>query len=213
MSLATIHNSHLNFAGVDYFRGNAPSITIGDYGKKKTPVFSQNYLEPQDNIPAAKMKIKQVTEVAIDFAKSSEADIKVNLNVAGAFKGGADAAYGSLKSGALKLIKLDMDLGDVADAVNSSPGVLNNLASYGGDARVAHQCFLVVSATEADSFKAGGTVSVAKLGSSLAVTGGTSGGTTVQLSSGTTYAYLLCKPDWNNGKTKVDIFTGDPWSI
>jgi hypothetical protein len=213
MSLATIHNNGLTFAGVGYFRGNAPSIRLADYGQKRSPAFSANYLEPQDGIPAAKLKINQVTEVGIDFEKSSEADIKLNLNVAGLYKGGADAAYGALKSGTLKLIKLDMDLGDVKDAVNNSPAVLNNLASYGGDARVAHQVFLVLSSTEADSFKVGGTVSVSKLGTSLVLTAGTNGSTKVELSSGTTYAYLLCKPDWNTGKTKVDIFTGDTWSI
>lgn len=213
MSIATIHDNHLNFAGVNYFRGNAPSVTIGDYGKKKVPVFSQNYLEPQDNIPVPKLKIREVTEVGIDFNKSSEADIKLNLKVAGMFNGSADAAYTGLKSGTLKLIKLDMALGDVADAVNSSPAVLNDLASYGGDARVAHQSFLIVSSKEADSFQAGGTVSISKLGASLVVTAGTSGDTQVELSSGTTYAYLLCKPDWNKGKSRVEIFTGDPWSL
>src|SRR5262249_21965635 len=159
-------------------------VGMGYYGEKKTPVFGQNYLEVQDNIPATKLVVKTVTEVGIDFSHSSEADIKLNLNVAGIFKGSADAAVDALRSDTLKLMKLDMDLNDVKSAVNGSPGVLNNLASYGNDARVSHQIFVVMSATEANSFKAGGTISFTKLGQTLEAKGGTNGSTTVEFSPG-----------------------------
>ena len=213
MALATVHDNHLNFAGVNYFRGNSPSVSIGDYGEKKKPLFSQNYLEVQDNIPAPKLVVRAVTEVAIDFAKSTEADIKLNLHVAGSFSGSAGAAYESLKSGSLKLMKLDMTVGDVKGAVNSAPKVRDNLASYGSDARVAHQIFVVMEATEASAFKAGGKVTFSMQDATLQAHGGTGGTTTISLKTGTTYAYLLCKPDWNGGKSSVEKFTDDQWSL
>jgi len=213
MALAVVHDNHLSFAGVDYFRGNAPSVSIGDYGEKKTPLFGQNYLAVQDNIPSSKLIVKAVTEVEIDTTKSLAADIKLNLKVAGPFSGGAEAAYEGLKSKTLKLMKFDMYLGDVKEAVNKSPGVLDNLASYGSDARVAHQIFVVMTAKEASAFKAGGTVTFSMQSGKLKAKGGIGGSTEIELSADTTYAYLLCKPDWNKGKTSADKFTDDQWSI
>lgn len=210
MGIATVHDNYLQIAGIKYFRGNAPSVSIGSYGEKKIPAFSANYLEVQDNILASKLVVKAVTEVVIDTDKSTKASIEHNIKPVGLFSG---AAYDAVKLKKLRLIKLDMGLKDVENAVNSSSNVLKDLASYGRDARVAHQIFVVMAAKEASAFMAGGAVTFSRQGGSLQAKVSTGVTTTITLSPGTTYAYLLCKLDWNKGKTKVEKVTDDQWGV
>jgi hypothetical protein len=212
-----VQNNHLTFNGIKYFRGGSESVVIGAYGEKKTPVFGQNYLQVQSDIPAGKLVVNSVTTVDIDFTKSSAGDIKVGLNVAGGYSGTADAAFSDLKTGKLKLVKFEMRLGDVTTVVNASPEVLKNLKAYGNDARIAHQIFVVMEATMAKTFSTSGRLTFAKTGGKFQISanagGSTSGTTTVTLSPGTTYAYLLCKADWNTGKTKAEKFVDDQWGM
>ena len=39
MATATIKDNHLNFNGVNYFRGHAEEIELGCYGEKRTPLL------------------------------------------------------------------------------------------------------------------------------------------------------------------------------
>ena len=55
----------------------------------------------------------------------------------------------------LKLIQIFVHPEDMKDAVNDSPKVLDRLSDYGSDARVAHEEFVIVEATLADSFTGG----------------------------------------------------------
>ena len=45
MSLAVIKDNHITLAGSHFFTGNAPTVNIGSYGEKATPVFGQNKLD------------------------------------------------------------------------------------------------------------------------------------------------------------------------
>jgi hypothetical protein len=214
--VAVIHNNHLTFNGKHYFRGSAESIAIGTYGEKKTPAFGANYLEAQADLPAERLVVNVVTTVDIDFTKSKAADIKVGLKVAGT-GGSGDAAFTDLKSGKLKLVKFEMRLGELATAVNNSPAVRNNLRDYGADARVANEIFVILEASLAQTFTTAGSISftrtTAGLKASVTAGGSSSGTTTVTLSAGTTYAYLLAKPDWNSGKSRIEKFTDDQWGL
>ncbi|WP_224369572.1 hypothetical protein [Hyalangium versicolor] len=212
-----VHNNHLTFNGIQYFRGGSESVYIGAYGEKKTPLFGQNYLQVQSDLPAAKLVVNSVTTADIDFSKSSAGDVKLGLTVAGGYSGTGDVAFNDLKTGKLKLVKFEMRLGDLATAVNALPDVLANLKRYGNDARVAHQIFVAMEATMAHTFTTSGHLTFNKTGGKLQVSasgGGTTSGTTsVTLSPGTTYAYLLAKVDWNKGKSKVDQFNDDQFGL
>ncbi len=214
--VAVVHNNHLTFNGIQYFRASAESLTIGTYGEKRTPLTGQNYLEAQADIPAPKLVVRTATIVDIDFTKSRSADIKLGLKVAGN-QVDADTAFSNLKAGKLKLVKLEMRLGDVKDAVNASPQVLGDLRSYGHDARVCQQIFVIMEATLAQTFSNATNIGFSRDSGTLRLTAnaGTSGsgGTAVSLSAGTTYAYLLCKADWERGKDRVEKFVDDQWSF
>lgn len=212
-----VHNNHLTLNGIQYFRGGAESVFLGSYGEKKTPLFGQNYLEVQGDIPPAQLAVIGTTTVDIGFTKTTAADLKVNLSVAGGYSGSVDTAVNDLKQGTLKLVKFEMRLADVLSAINATPNLAGTLKKYGNDARVAHHMFVIMSATLAHTFTTATRTTFSKSGGRLqiAANGGvsTSGSSSVTLSPGTTFAYLLCKADWNRGKSAIDKMVDDQWRI
>lgn len=218
--IAVIHNAHLTFNGIQYFRAAAESITIGAYGEKRTPLTGQNYLEAQDDLPASSLVVRQATIADIDFTRSKAADVKAGLRVVNSSVD-VNAAFNGLKEGSLKLVKLEMRLADVRDAVNGSSAALRDLRDYGRDARVAHQIFVVMEATLAQTFAAATNIDFARerdnnkglLKITATASASVGGSTFVTLSAGTTFAYLLAKPDWERRKERVEKFVDDQWSF
>ncbi len=219
MSTAVIKEQHIKVAGIKFFKGNAPVMEIGCYGEKRTPVLSANYLEKQDRLPAPKLdgRIKQATTVEIDTSKTSKSDFLANINVLGVFGVNSDTAWKRAKDGYYKLVWLTIDLADLKKAFNEAAQARNNLASYGGDARAVSQVFIALEAKEATRVASGTRFEVSLKAGILNVNvkGGSnsSSGTDVSLAPGTCYAYLLAKPDWNKGKTEIEKFTDDQWSV
>lgn len=214
MALAVVKDSRLTYNGISYFRASSESLTIGAYGEKRTPITKPNYLEVQSDLPASKLVISTATTVSIDFTNSTSVDVKLHLKPAGSgYSGSGDVAYNDLKSGKLKLVKLEMRLDAMKTAFNTSPAALANLKSYGSDARAVQQIFIVLSATEATTVTTATSWTLTKVDNTLKLTTGSSNSTVVTFSSGTTYAYLLCKADWNSGKSAIDKFTDDQWSF
>jgi hypothetical protein len=214
VALAVVKDSHLTFNGIQYFRASSESLTIGTYGEKRTPITKPNYLEAQADLPAPKLVVTSATIVGIDFTNSTSVDVKLHLKPASSgYSGSADVAYNELKSGALKLVKFEMRLDAVKQAFNGAPTALNNLRSYGNDARAVHQIFVVLKATEATTVTTASSFTFSKDNNTLKVTVGTSNATVVTFSAGTTYAYLLANPDWDRGKDVIEKFTDDQWSF
>jgi hypothetical protein len=223
MSLAVIKDSHLKFMGTNCFVANAQTVSIGSLGKKATPVFGQNKLEVKAHIPAPKLdgKIKVAGPFDIDTAQSSKSDftkaVSASLKVIG-FNGSENAVYEELTKKHLKLVQLYVEEEAMEDAANKSPKALDNLQSYGGDARIAHQLFVVMEAEFATSFTSGNKheISADALGIiSITASGGTTvrGKDKITLSPGTGLAYLLLKVDWNKGKTQIEKTSVDEWSV
>lgn len=210
-----VHDTFLKYGTKNYFIAGADTVQLGAYGEKKSPVGKANYLEVQDQLPGGKLdgKIKSVSIVTIDFANEFKAATESAISGLKVVEVGSSVSYEKLKSGHLKLVHLVILAGDVKNAVNGSPAALRNLESYGSDARIAHEIFVVLEATTADKLVAGtdfnvtGTVEGIKISASGEAS--TSRPTTVTLSPGTTFAYLLVKLDWNKGKTKLDKCTDD----
>jgi hypothetical protein len=219
MTTAVIKDNHVTLAGIAFFKVNAPVIELGAHGEKRTPVFSGNYLEKQDRLPAPTLdnKITQVTVVEIDTSKTSKSEFFANINVAGVFGVGEDTAWEKAKDGHYKLVWLAIDLADLKRAFNDAPKARNSLASYGGDGRAVHQVLIAMEAHEATRVASGTNFDVSiKAGVlSLTVKGGSnsSSGTEVSLKPGTCYGYLLAKPHWNKDKSEVEKFTDDQWSV
>lgn len=213
-----VKDSHLNFGGVTYFRGHAEEIQLGSYGEKRTPLTKMNYLEAKGRIDGAKMKKANAMVVSIDSTQSKKGDFTGNVNaiikgVPVSLSGGS--AYDKLVKEELKLLKISVMTEDMKHAINNSPVVRDNLDKYGRDARVAHQVFMIIDAEMSTVFSRDSSVELsAGAGPVKATVGGTfgsAGSTTVEISPGTCFAYLLAKIDWK--KDQVEDLDDDQWSF
>ena len=199
---AVIGDNVFKYNGKRYFMASAEDVQIGSYGKKKTPITQANFLEVQGHIGFDKLKVQEAGVVEIDFKESKATDVKAKLGTAAGHLGlGVDTAYTKLEKGELKLVKFVVENEPLKKTANDLPGVLNNLDSYGNDARIAHQIFVVLEAETATKMTTATTVTVSgeKDGVKLTAASTTKNGrdTTVTLSKGMTYAYLLVKIDWD----------------
>lgn len=199
---AVIGDNVFKYNGKRYFMASAEDVQIGSYGKKKTPLTQANYLEVQGHIGFDKLKVQEAGIIEIDFKESKATDVKAKLGAAVGHLGlGVDTAYTKLEKGELKLVKFVVENESLKKTANDLPGVLKNLDGYGNDARIAHQIFVVLEAETATKITSATTTTVSgeKDGVKLTVASTTKGGrdTTVTLTKGMTYAYLLVKIDWD----------------
>jgi hypothetical protein len=195
-------------------------VPIGGYGEKKSPLTQANYLEVQGHVAFDKLKVQEAGIIEIDFKQSKSTDVKAKLGTAVGHLGlGVDTAYTKLEKGELKLVKFVVENESLRKTVNDLPGVLKNLDKYGNDARIAHQIFVVLEAetatrvTSATTVTASGTKDGVKL--TVAATGKNGRDTTVTLSKGMTYAYLLVKIDWDKKakSLRIEKLTDDQQSV
>lgn len=224
MANVSVHENHLTFGGLSYFRGNAEEVEIGSIGEKRTPLTKQNYLEVKDRIPVPKIDVAKATVAEIDFTKTSKSAF--NTVVSALIKGvpvkfNGDATFDKLRSGELKLVKLSVETNAMKNAANKAPRALKDLIEWGNDARIAHEVFVVMEASMANQFDNNVAVDLsagvkgleAKVGGS----GSGSGTTSVVLSRGTCFAYLLAKIDWDakqkKNQTRIVDLDDDQWSF
>jgi len=224
MPNVVVKENHLTFGGVNYFRGHAEEIEIGSIGEKQKPLFKQNYLEVKDRILIPEKNVVKATVVDIDFEKTSEIDFNTNvpskvIGLPADLDGGV--SFKNLRSGDLKLVKFSVLNNDMKRAMNNSPEQLQDMIRWGNDARIVHQVFIVIEAALANEFSRAINVSIsagikgleAKVGGSRSV----SGTTEVKISSGTCFAYLMARIDWDEKKkknrTKIVDLDDDQWGF
>lgn len=220
MATANVKDNHLNYDGKNYFRGGAEDVELGSYGEKRTPLTKMNYLEVKGKVPVPNMAKAVATVADIDQSKFSKNDIKADVQaiIDGVkVKLKPEVAFQKLTNNELKLVKLTVLPNDMKTALNKSAGALSDLKNYGRDARVAHQIFVVMDAKLATNFTNNVTVDLSASKGPMEVklgVGHSSGNnTTVQISPGTTFAYLLADVDWDDNKTKVVDMDDDQWSF
>ena len=231
MANVVVKSNHLTFGGKQYFRGGAEDVLLGSYGEIKRPITKQNYLEVQGTIPASKLKIRGVTECTIDFANSDQFSVShsgvaegvINgVPVKASISGTASVDFGL--NGHLRLLKFIVENQNMEKAVEDLPRTLDRLRSYGNDARLCHELFVVVEASIAEALTASGSLTLSgsagiqglKISGTETVSKGKTRTTTVTMSKGTTFAYLLLKIDWNHSgfkKTDIKKLTDDQWSF
>lgn len=213
--------NHLTWNGRSYFRGGAENVELGSIGEKRTPILSQNYLEVKDRIPAPKINdygTVKVTSVDLDIAQSSSSSFGGLVSV---ILGGVPVSmvgslvHSQLSRYDLKLLKMYVLANDMKAAANHSPAALSSLAAWGGDARIAHEIWVVMEASWASEFNRAGSATLSIAGGILKATAGTSssGAYTASIPPGATFAYLLASIDWNSGKSQILDLDDDQWSF
>ncbi|MEM9807592.1 MAG: hypothetical protein AAF959_20195 [Cyanobacteria bacterium P01_D01_bin.56] len=228
---AVIQSSRANFNGVYYFRGGAENVTIGCYGVKRTPGVGQNRLEVDDQIQPRFLKVQEPTVVDINFSQTStgefeegvSAPIKVLTDIGVDATLSASQVFSSMRSGELKLAKFAIRLNDLRDAANADREAFNDLRNMGFRARVAHEVWVVMETKLFNSFSASGSLDVSGTVDKINVTATVNAGgflsrtSTIELSAGTTFCYLLANPQFDKRlkrrRTKIERFTQDQWGI
>jgi hypothetical protein len=231
MARVVVKSNHLTWEGKPYFCGGADEVLLGSYGEKKTPLTRQNYLEVQGTIPASKLKVRLADVCTIDFANSDKFSVSHSgvaegiidgVPVKASISGNVSVDFGA--TGHLRLVKLIVENEAMERAIEDAPTVLDRLRSYGNDARICHQVFVVMEASLAEALDVSGSLTLAgsagieglKISGTQTVSGGKTRNTTVTMAKGSTFAYLLLKIDWNHSgfkKTDIDKLTDDTWSL
>src|SRR5262245_18438050 len=214
-----IKDNHLHFDGINLFRGNANNVQLGSVGGKKTPSTQENYLQVEANIPVKKLKVNKVTVLTLNSTRISGADVNASVDVPTLGTLSASAVATKLKEETLQLVKIDVLPRDVVDAANDSPKALDGSIKSGRDGRIAQQVIMVMEATTAETVRRVGSFSIeaGDGGPSLKVRAGSTEISTVEISSGATFAYLLLKPkgDANQQKKwkKIEAWEDDRWGL
>jgi hypothetical protein len=223
MSLVTVKDNHVKFFGSNYFVGNAPTVSVGSYGEKATPLFGVNKLEVKARVPAPKLdgKVRVAGPFSLDAKQSSKSNfdqaVSGSIKVVGISISQGNV-YEELVDQHLKFVQVYVDEVPMKNALNDAPNALDNLRDYGNDARIAHSLLVITEAEFASSFTSGtsydisadaaGVVSITASGGSVV-----KGKDKITLAPGTCLAYLLLNPDWNKSKSKIESTKVDEWSV
>ncbi|NRF72353.1 hypothetical protein HLB44_35785 [Aquincola sp. S2] len=219
--MATKITTHYFEFGVHkYFRGSAHAIEPATYGEMNDPVGIKAWLEPAGKVKPEHLdgRLKFNTRVRIDWNTVAKGDLEAeaDLNYLGLGKSGMlSFDLSKARSAKLELVNLSIDESPLIRMLNNDANIARNfLAEEGSDGRIVSEVWIVVDAELGEHFATSGAAGVAvkAFGSTagVVVSGGKHGTQTVQLSSGTTFAYKVHKvSDWNKGKTQVEKVEAD----
>jgi hypothetical protein len=214
---ATVREDHFHFDGVDYFRGHAAAVQLGDVGEKKRAAAGHHHLDVQARLPRDKLHIERVTRVDLQGAVVRSSDIIGSITVAEVGSLGASTVARQLEDKTLSLTKLEASPRGVIDAANECAAALNALGRAGKAGRLVHQVFVILETATAHDLSRATRWSVSGADDDCVLTGIGADGRrcVVVLGLGTTFAYLLLKPKWNAHLRKtckrIDDWEDDPW--
>ncbi|NMF83321.1 hypothetical protein [Nodosilinea sp. P-1105] len=202
--VAVVRKNRLIVNRVSYFRAHAEDVVIGSIGRKRTPIGKRNYLDVEDRIPPRRIDVIQGAELDIDFSRTSKGDF--NTSIDAIIKGvpvklSGGVAFDRMRSGELKLVKLSVLNNRMMQAANNSPQKLRSLIDWGNSARIVHQIFVVMEASLSNQLSTSSNLSISggqdDIQASLDGTGSTSVKTTISISKGTCFAYLMARIEWD----------------
>jgi hypothetical protein len=209
---ATIHEDHFRLDGVDYFRGRAGAVQLGDVGERRNPAASPSHLAVQARLPRDKLAIERVTRIDLQGVTVRGSDVAVDINVAEVGSLGASTIARLLHDKALCLVRLEAAPRGLIDAANACTGPPDVLSRAGKAGRLVHQVFVIVETATARDLTQATRWSLSGADADCVVTAIGSDGrrSVVLLAPGATFAYLLLRPTWL-GKRIADAEC-DPWS-
>jgi hypothetical protein len=215
---AKVSDKYFHFNGVDYFRGHAEAVQLGDVGVKKTPGAQDSYLAVQESVPRHKLTIERATQIDIHRVTFGGHDIGASITIPGVGVLNAATVARQLEDQTLALVKLESLSTDIVAAANDSPAVITELIRAGNKGRLVHQAFVILEMKTALNFTRSTRFEVSGSALSWAITGTGGGSCTVAtMTPGATFAYLLLKPKWDATLQKnckrIDGWEADPWCL
>ena len=209
---AAVREDHFRFDGVDYFRGRAGGVQLGDVGERRNPAGSHSHLAVQARLPRDRLAIERVTRVDLQGVTVRGSDVGVDINVAEVGSLGASTVARQLHDRTLCLVRLEAAPRGVIDAANACIGPLHVLSRAGKAGRLVHQILVVVETATARDLAQATRWSLSGAHQDCVLTGIDDDGrrSVVLLAPGATFAYLLLRPTWA-GKRIADAEC-DLWS-
>lgn len=207
-----VREDHFHFDGIDYFRGRAAAVQLGDVGEKKRPTGGPSHLAVHGRLPRHLLPIERVTRIDLDGVTVRGSDIEADVMVAEIGVLGCSTVARQLRDRTLCLIKVEAAARDVVAAANACAGVLDALTRAGAAGRLVHQVFLVLETATAQRLSQATRWSISGASDDCVLTGigADSHCSVVVLPAGATFAYLLLTPV-GLGKRIADA-ASDPWS-
>jgi hypothetical protein len=215
---ARVCGNHFHLNGVDYFRGHAEAVQIGDAGEKETLGAQESHLAARERVPRDRLKIQSATQIDLHRVAVSASDIGASITIPGVGLLGAATLARQLEDQTLTLVKLETLPQDIIAAANDAPGVITALLRAGNAGRLVHQVFVILEMKTALNLTRSARFEVSGHGECWTITGiGSSGSRTcVTLTPATSFAYLLLKPKWDvhpqQNKKRIAAWEDDPWS-
>lgn len=200
-----ITKNGFKFGGIHFFRTNTDAIALGDFGRKKKPVLSANYLDVVDTLTSAdlaKVHIRVGQPVQLDWNMWRNAGLTTGLNYLNG--DGVDQTIGNEAEvkAKLVLVKFSIPNGPLKTVINGNATVLDSLKG-GSNVRIVCGVWVVMEAALSEKFGSQAKVNAkSDKGLTLQVSVAYAGGseTEIVLTKGATFAYLLTKPKWNKGR-------------
>lgn len=202
-----IRDSHLHFEGVNYFRGNASRVLLGDVGDKMTPSTQENYLDVRGNVVRKSLKIHKITRFSLKGVQVASADLGGGLTIPGLGSLTAGGVATALREDELQLVHVSVLPKDIVEQVNANPkNALEPLKACGNGGRIVHQVFAILAAKTAVTLAASVRFEVSASVGGIGITGtgglGGASGVVTTIDAGNSFAYLLLKVKWDANQQK-----------
>jgi len=226
MSNFAIEDHYFEFSSNKFFRDNSDDTDLAVYGRKHPKgLGSRAYLEVQNLVKRDYLvgKVDYLTTVTVDWKQQSasavEANGKVSYLVASG-QGAVSGGYSDVVKANVKLVEFGINEGPMITILNQdAAGALKFLGDEGANGRIVNRIWIGMAATIEEQFTSalasGGSVSATVEGASLVLgvqgKGTSSTRVSLNVSSGTPFAYGLCKvSNWDDHRTKV-VRLSDDW--
>lgn len=216
MPIADLNGKRFKYNGKSYYTAGAGEMLVGSIGEKRSPLGKPKNLDKKADISADKIgELKStVIDVRFDDASKRDIDALAPIVISGVpILVSAAEAHQGLMRGDLKLVHLRAEDQRLERAANDSPRRLDDLISWGRDARIVSQTFVVVEAAVAEKFRSNARVGVwgtdLGIGARVGGAGGRAGSVEVEYAPGATFAYLLAKITWDAKMKKNRRFIED----
>lgn len=214
--MTDVKKNQFTFAGKRYFRGNAPQISLGSYGVKKTPAFQANYLEGHGKLgtqPLRRVTVERVGPYTIEWNKVSRRELDVNVSYIGNNGVAVALTKEKAESASLVVIKLFVNVNDAIRLINANPSVLKCFKDYPQRARLVTSVWVVVEAEIASRIK--NTASLTGTGTyngftlDIAASGGSTTNQRITIPKGATFAYMMHSAKrWSKRRGRRDSVLG-----
>lgn len=205
-------DDHFHFDGVDYFRGRAAAVCLGDVGAMRRPAGGPSHLDVRGALPRESLSVARVSRIDLDGLAVRGSDIASDVTVAEIGALGPSTVARQLQDRTLCLVKIEAAIDGVIAAANACAGARKALCSAGASGRLVHQVFVVLETAPARELARATRWWVREAAGACVLTGfhAEGGRSAVELRPGATFAYLLLAPI--RAGRHIAAAAPDPWS-